>query len=90
MFLFNSPCSSTITTGSSILFSDSNSIPTEPSQSSFFLLTFSSTNGVSSSSYTKQHTSEWIEFLLKQQLSVHVVIKNKKGNTSLFWKFFGC
>ncbi|CAF0812970.1 unnamed protein product, partial [Rotaria sordida] len=74
---------------SSITFSHSNSIPTEPSQSSIFLKTISSTTHNGSSSHTRQYTSERIKFLLKQQSTTYVVIKNENRNTPLWRKGFG-
>ncbi|CAF4241516.1 unnamed protein product, partial [Rotaria sp. Silwood2] len=47
------------------------------------------TTGAHLLSTTKQHTSEWIKFLFKQQPSTYVVIKNEKVNTSLCWNVVG-
>ena len=85
--MLNSP-HSTISS-SSIIFANSNSIPADAFQSSISTTTCSSISTTNSSSGTKQYTSEQIKFLLKQQSSTYIVIKNEKPNSSLCWKVFG-
>ena len=44
---------------------------------------------VTSPLHTRPYTVERIKFLLKQQPSMHNIIKNDKTNSSLCWKVFG-
>ena len=74
---------------SSIIFANSNSIAADAFQSSTSTTTCPSISTTNSSSCTKQYVFERIKFLLKQQASTYIVIKNKKTNSSLCWKVFG-
>ena len=85
--MLNSP-PSTISS-SSIIFANSNSILADAFQSSTSTTSCSSIITTNSSSRTKQYTCERIKFILKQQPSIYIIIKNDKKNSSLCWKVFG-
>ena len=62
-------------------------VPENSSEPSISVITCGSSNAANSSSPVQQYTTDRIKFLLKQQSSTYIVIKNEKRNSSIFGKY---